>query len=99
MNSISMCPILSIGRQEGQPRELCVGEQCALYLPQVQKCSLVYIGFKALMDMQKPAAAPPPPPAPAHYPPQGAPPQQAMAGAHPAGYPPQGAPQAPMGPR
>jgi len=99
MNSISMCPILSIGRHEGQPRELCVGEQCALYLPQVQKCSLVYIGFKALMDMQKPAAAPPPPPA-AHYPPQGAPPQQAMAGAHPAGYPPQGAPQqAPMGPR
>jgi hypothetical protein len=30
-----------------------VGETCALYLPNVNRCSLVYIGYKAFTELQK----------------------------------------------
>lgn len=56
--SIPVCPILSIRNTTAD--ELCLQEECALYLPAAKKCSLVYIGFKAMMEvqrMQQPQAA------------------------------------------
>jgi hypothetical protein len=49
--STPVCPILSI--RSSQADELCLGADCALYLPSAKKCSLVYIGFKAMMEIQK----------------------------------------------
>ena len=51
MSSLPVCPILSIRNPE--VHELCVGETCALYLPNVNRCSLVYIGYKAFTELQK----------------------------------------------
>ena len=45
-----ICPILSI--RNTQIDELCVEEQCALWLPQTKRCSIVYMGLKAAMDVQ-----------------------------------------------
>jgi hypothetical protein len=60
-----VCPLLSI--RNPNVNELCVGADCALFLPNVQKCSLVYIGFKALTEIQalqqRPAGPPPQRPA------------------------------------
>ena len=57
MASIPVCPLLSIRNSEAN--ELCVQDECALYIPAAKKCSLVYIGFKAMMEIQKAQAAPP----------------------------------------
>ncbi|WP_373532778.1 hypothetical protein [Vampirovibrio sp.] len=46
-----ICPILSI--RNPSVDELCLTNDCALYLPAAKKCSLVYIGFKAMMDVQR----------------------------------------------
>lgn len=46
-----VCPILSV--RNPSVDELCLGADCALFLPSAKKCSLVYIGFKAMMDIQK----------------------------------------------
>lgn len=46
-----VCPILSI--RNPSVDELCLTNDCALYLPSAKKCSLVYIGFKAMMDVQR----------------------------------------------
>jgi hypothetical protein len=46
-----ICPILSV--RNAEYNELCVGEDCALYLPVAKKCSLVYIGFNAFLEAQK----------------------------------------------
>lgn len=54
-----VCPILSV--RNPHVDELCLANDCALYLPAARKCSLVYIGFKAMLEVQKlqqPAAAP-----------------------------------------
>ncbi len=51
MASIPVCPILSVRNSEAD--ELCLQEDCALYLPAPKKCSLVYIGFKAMMEVQQ----------------------------------------------
>lgn len=50
MADIPVCPILSARSTESN--SLCVQEDCALYLTNVNRCSLVYIGYKALMDIQ-----------------------------------------------
>ncbi|MEB3207190.1 MAG: hypothetical protein VKK59_07610 [Vampirovibrionales bacterium] len=51
MSSLPICPLLSIRNPD--VHELCVGESCALYLPNVNRCSLVYIGYKAFAELQK----------------------------------------------
>ena len=58
MASIPVCPLLSIRNHEAN--ELCVQDECALYIPAAKKCSLLYIGFKAMADLQKMQPAPPP---------------------------------------
>ncbi len=66
--SLPVCPLLSVRNPDAN--ELCLENDCALYLPSAKKCSLVYIGFKALMDVQQmqqrqapPKQAPPQQPA------------------------------------
>ncbi len=49
--SLPVCPLLSI--RNPSVDELCLGADCALYLPPAKKCSLVYLGFKAMMDIQQ----------------------------------------------
>ena len=49
--SLPICPILSI--RNTQMTEICVEDQCALYLPQAKHCSLLYIGLKAAKDLQQ----------------------------------------------
>lgn len=60
MAETPVCPILSV--RSPSVDELCLGGDCALWLPAAKKCSLVYIGFKAMMEVQRmqqaPAAAP-----------------------------------------
>jgi hypothetical protein len=61
--NLPICPILSI--RNPAVDELCLSNDCALYLPSAKKCSLVYIGFKAMMEVQRmqqptPQAAPSP---------------------------------------
>jgi hypothetical protein len=51
MSSTPYCPILSI--RNTNTMEICLEGNCALYLPNAKKCSLVYIGFKAMVDVQK----------------------------------------------
>jgi hypothetical protein len=46
-----ICPILSV--RNPSVDELCLGADCALFLPSAKKCSLVYIGFKAMMEVQR----------------------------------------------
>ncbi|MDX2085522.1 MAG: hypothetical protein SFZ03_09050 [Candidatus Melainabacteria bacterium] len=55
--SVPVCPILSVRNSEGL-NELCLQETCALYLPAAKKCSLVYIGLHALMEVQRLQPAP-----------------------------------------
>jgi hypothetical protein len=45
-----VCPLLSI--RNPSVDELCLGADCALYLPPAKKCSLVYLGYKAMLDIQ-----------------------------------------------
>ena len=54
--SMPVCPLLSI--RSSDVLELCLGAECALYLPSAKKCSLVYVGFKAMMDVQRMQAPP-----------------------------------------
>lgn len=54
-----VCPLLSMRNPE--IHELCIGESCALYLPNVNRCSLVYIGYKAFAELQHMQAKAPPP--------------------------------------
>lgn len=56
MAETPVCPILSI--RNPSVDELCLGGDCALWLPSAKKCSLVYIGFKAMMDIQRMQAPP-----------------------------------------
>jgi hypothetical protein len=49
--TMPICPLLSI-RNVGF-NELCLGEECALFLPAAKKCSLIYIGFNAFMQAQR----------------------------------------------
>lgn len=49
--SLPVCPILSIRNPD--VNELCLAESCALYLPAPKKCSLVYLGFQAFIEVQK----------------------------------------------
>lgn len=61
MMSMPVCPILSI--RNAEYNELCVGETCALYLTAAQRCSLVFMGFKAFVEvqrMQQQSQSPPP---------------------------------------
>jgi len=53
-----VCPLLSI--RNPSVDELCLGADCALYLPPAKKCSLVYLGFKAMMDIQQQQQQQPP---------------------------------------
>ncbi|WP_303673227.1 hypothetical protein [Vampirovibrio chlorellavorus] len=69
--STPICPILSI--RNPSVDELCLGADCALYLPAVKKCSLVYLGFKAMLEVQRLQQ----PPAQPQQPQQARPPQQA----------------------
>jgi hypothetical protein len=55
--SMPICPLLSI--RNPSVDELCLGTDCALYLPPAKKCSLVYLGFKAMMDIQQMQQTPP----------------------------------------
>lgn len=63
--NIPVCPILSI--RNPSVDELCLTNDCALYLPAAKKCSLVYIGFKAMMEVQR-LQQPPAQPKPASPP-------------------------------
>jgi hypothetical protein len=59
--SMPICPLLSI--RSAEIDELCLGDSCALFLPQARKCSLVFLGYKALLEVQRmtpPAAGSPP---------------------------------------
>ena len=51
MADIPVCPIMSVATAEANA--LCVQEDCALYLTGANRCSLVYIGYKALMEVQE----------------------------------------------
>ncbi|MFM7468155.1 MAG: hypothetical protein ACKO37_01460 [Vampirovibrionales bacterium] len=52
MATTPVCPILSIGKESTEPMQLCLADECAFYLPQVKKCSVVYMGFNALLQSQ-----------------------------------------------
>jgi hypothetical protein len=56
-----VCPILSM--RNPSIDELCLGADCALYLPAAKKCSLVFLGYKAMLEVQR-LQGPPPPPKP-----------------------------------
>lgn len=58
MSGTPICPILSV--RNPSVDELCLTNDCALYLPSAKKCSLVYIGFKAMMEVQRMQTAVPP---------------------------------------
>jgi hypothetical protein len=47
-----ICPILSATKEVNSPDRLCVQNDCALYLPQAKKCSLVFLGYKAMLEVQ-----------------------------------------------
>jgi hypothetical protein len=47
-----ICPILSANKEASTPDRLCVQNDCALYLPQAKKCSLVFLGYKAMLEVQ-----------------------------------------------
>lgn len=67
-----VCPILSV--RNPHVDELCLSNDCALYLPAAKKCSLVYIGFKAMLEVQRlqqPPTAKPQAPQAKPAPPQG----------------------------
>lgn len=51
MATTPVCPILSV--RNPSVDELCLQTDCALFLPAAKKCSLVYIGFKAMMEVQR----------------------------------------------
>lgn len=51
-----VCPLLSL--RHPSVDALCLESDCALYLPPAKKCSLVYIGFKAMMDIQRMQSGP-----------------------------------------
>jgi len=58
-----VCPILSV--RNPNMDELCLEGECALYLPNAKKCSLLFLGYKAMLEVQKaqmakPAASQPP---------------------------------------
>lgn len=46
-----ICPLLSA--KDSGPDRLCVEGDCALYLPQAKKCSLVFVGYKAMLEAQQ----------------------------------------------
>ncbi|HEY9745436.1 MAG TPA: hypothetical protein V6C99_04390 [Oculatellaceae cyanobacterium] len=71
-----ICPFLSI--RNPSVDELCLGSDCALYLPSAKKCSLVFLGFKAMMEVQRMQGGPAG--APAQAAPQQRPPQPPAAG-------------------
>lgn len=47
-----ICPILSVASGNDGPERICVANECALYLPQASKCSLVMLGYKAMLEAQ-----------------------------------------------
>ncbi|MBY0449861.1 MAG: hypothetical protein K2X01_04460 [Cyanobacteria bacterium] len=49
-DEILVCPILSIRNPE--VNELCLGADCMLYLASAKKCSLLFVGYKALAELQ-----------------------------------------------
>jgi hypothetical protein len=49
--SVPICPILSVRNENVD--ELCLEEQCALYIPSAKKCSVLYIGMNSLMQIQQ----------------------------------------------
>jgi hypothetical protein len=51
MATIPICPLLST--RTADVNELCLEETCALYLPPAKRCSLVYLGFNAFLEVQK----------------------------------------------
>jgi hypothetical protein len=51
MSSTLICPILSTRNETID--ELCLESSCALYLPGQKKCSLVFIGYKAMLEVQQ----------------------------------------------
>ncbi|MGE0201738.1 MAG: hypothetical protein AB7P76_12325 [Candidatus Melainabacteria bacterium] len=53
MASIPVCPLLSSNANPDSAYALCVQEDCALYLPPAKKCSLVYLGYQAMLEVQK----------------------------------------------
>ena len=66
MADIPVCPILSVRNTTAD--ELCLQNDCALYLPQAKRCSLVFIGFKAFLEAQKMQGPPQPQQAPPQRP-------------------------------
>lgn len=66
MTTTPVCPLLSI--RNPSVDELCLGADCALYLPAAKKCSLVFLGYKAMLEVQKLQG--PPSQAPQQRPPQ-----------------------------
>ncbi len=48
MTDVKVCPIMSI-RAHGVG---CIESECALWLAGPEKCSLVFLGYKAMLDVQ-----------------------------------------------
>lgn len=51
MAEIPVCPIMSV--RNSTTDELCLQQDCALYLAPAKKCSLLFIGWKAMVDIQQ----------------------------------------------
>ncbi len=49
MSDAKICPILSVRTENCA----CVEEECALWLAGPQKCSLVFLGYKAMLGIQQ----------------------------------------------
>ena len=48
---LPVCPFLSM--RVAEQVELCLGEQCALYVAPVKKCSFYMIGYEAVLSAQR----------------------------------------------
>ncbi|MEM0952066.1 MAG: hypothetical protein AAGI66_08000 [Cyanobacteria bacterium P01_H01_bin.74] len=46
-----VCPLMSI--RHNTIDTYCIESDCALYLPAAKKCALVFIGYKAMVEVQR----------------------------------------------
>ncbi len=49
MSEAKVCPVMSI-RRDGIA---CIEDDCALYLSGPRRCSLLFLGYKAMLDIQQ----------------------------------------------
>ena len=46
-----VCPVLSLNTQTNDT--LCIEQDCAFYVPQAKKCSIMMMGYQALLEAKK----------------------------------------------